>query len=142
RRAAPAETAERTAAAGTAAAEQSFEDIAEIRALAAETAETALRPAARVAAETAAAIAEEHRRVAVGVDLAAVQLRALFLVGQKVIGLGDVGEFLRRLRIVLVPVGMQLLGELAVRRLDFGFARILRDAEGGIGICHLSPVAR
>src|SRR3546814_14709981 len=100
----PYTTLFRSAAAGAATAEQPFEDIAEIRALAAETA----RLPARVAADTAAAIAEGHGRIAVGVDLAAVELHAVFLVGEKVIGLGDVGDFLRRLRILLVPVGMQL----------------------------------
>ena len=103
-----------------------------------------VRLPARVAAETAASAAEAkgHRGIAVGVDLAAVELRALRLVGQQVIGLGDVGEFLRRVRLVLVAVGMQFLGELAICGLDFRFARAFRDAEGGIGICHLSSVAR
>src|SRR3546814_11758577 len=78
----PYTTLFRSAAAGAATAEQPFEDIAEIRALAAETA----RLPARVAAETAAAIAEGHGRIAVGVDLAAVELHAFFIVGEKVIG--------------------------------------------------------
>src|SRR3546814_5712178 len=78
-------------------------------------AEAAVR--ARVAAKTtaSAAIAERHGGIAVAVDLAAIILRALRLVGQQVIGLGDVGEFLRRLGIVLVLVGVQFLGELAIR---------------------------
>src|SRR3546814_3352274 len=91
RRAAPSEAAERPAAA--APAEQPFENIAEIGTVVAE---AAVR--ARVAAKTAAsaAIAERHGGIAVAVDLAAIILRALRLVGQEVIGLGDVGEFLRR----------------------------------------------
>jgi hypothetical protein len=133
------ETAKRAAAA--AAAEQPLEDIAKIGALAAKACETALSPA-RVAAKAAAAVAEWHGRIAVGVDLAAVELGPLRLVGEQIISLGDVGESLRRFRIILVPVGVQLFRELAIGRLDFSFARRFRDAEGGIGICHFSPVAR
>src|SRR3546814_5783348 len=90
--------------AAAAPAEQPFENIAEIGAVVAE---AAVR--ARVAAKTtaSAAIAERHGGIAVAVDLAAIILRALRLVGQQVIGLGDVGEFLRRLGIVLVLVGVR-----------------------------------
>src|SRR3546814_1740508 len=82
--------------AAAAPAEQPFENIAEIGA---GVSEAAVR--ARVAAKTtaSAAIAERHGGIAVAVDLAAIILRALRLVGQQVIGLGDVGEFLRRLGI-------------------------------------------
>src|SRR3546814_20514842 len=73
---------------------------------------------------------------------AAIILRALRLVGQQVIGLGDVGEFLRRLGIVLVLVGVQFLGELAISGLDLRIACGLRNAQGGIGIGHFAPVAR
>src|SRR3546814_9106989 len=92
-------------------------------------AEATLR--ARIAAKTAAsaAIAEGHGGIAVAVDLAAVILRALRLVGQQVVRLGDVGEFLRRLGIVLVLVGMQFLGELAIGGLDLRIARTLRSEE-------------
>src|SRR3546814_9752351 len=92
-------------------------------------AEATLR--ARIAAKTAAsaAIAEGHGGIAVAVDLAAVILRALRLVGQQVVRLGDVGEFLRRLGIVLVLVGMQFLGELAIGGLDLRIARTLRNAQ-------------
>ena len=79
---------------------------------------------------------------AVGVDLAAVELRALGLVGQYVIRPRDLGKSLRRLRIVLVLVGVQFLGELAVRGFDFRFACSLRNIQGGIGIGHFAPVAR
>src|SRR3546814_13975135 len=105
-------------------------------------AEAAVR--ARVAAKTtaSAAIAERHGGIAVAVDLAAIILRALRLVGQQVIGLGDVGEFLRRLGIVLVLVGVQFLGELAISGLDLRIACGLRNAQGGIGIGHFAPLAR
>src|SRR3546814_8724716 len=76
RRAAPAEAAERPAAAAT--TEQAFEYVAEVGAVVAE---ATLR--ARIAAKTAAsaAIPEGHGGIAVAVDLAAVILRALRLVG-------------------------------------------------------------
>ena len=134
----------RIAASTTATAEQAFKYVAKVGALATKTAEAPLRPAARVAPKAAAATAktERHCRIALCINFAAIELRALFLVGQQVIGFRDVGEFLRRLRIFLVPVGMQLFCKLAISGFDFRFARVFRHAEGGIGICHLSPVAR
>src|SRR3546814_11801426 len=105
-------------------------------------AEATLR--ARIAAKTAAsaAIAEVHGGIAVAVDLAAVILRALRLVGQQVVRLGDVGEFLRRPGIVLVLVGMQFIGELALGGLDFRLTRTLRNALGGPGHGHFAHVTR
>ena len=41
----------------------------------------------------------------------------------------DFGEFLRRLGIILVPVGMQLLGELAIGALDLRFGGGARYAK-------------
>jgi hypothetical protein len=92
--------------------------------------------AARAVPATEAARPEGHRGVAVGVDLAAVETGALVLVAQQVIGLGDVGETLRRLRIVLVAIGVQFLGKLAVGGLDVLLARVAGNAQGGIGIGH------
>ena len=82
----------------------------------------------------AEAAAERHRRVAVGVDLAAVEPRALVLVGEQVVGLGHVREALGGLGVVLVAVGMQLLGELAVGGLDVLLARAALNAQGRIRI--------
>ena len=65
-------------------------------------------------------------------------LRALVLVGQQVIGLRDLGEALGRLGIVLVAVGVQLLGELAIGLLDVGLARAARHAQRRIEIGHAS----
>src|SRR3546814_5941691 len=74
------------AAALLALAEQPFEDVADIARLAAE---IELRAAgaesARARAATPAAEAEGGRGIAIGVDLAAVEARALVLVGEEII---------------------------------------------------------
>ena len=140
---------ERRQAAGPAwrAAEQPFENVAQVDALGPghvlEVARVeALRPASAAAAALAAkasasaAHAEGHCRVALGIDLAAVELRSLGLVGQQVIGLGHVGEALRRLGFVLVAVGVQFLGELAIRGLDVLLVRVAGNAQSCIGIGH------
>jgi hypothetical protein len=75
------------------------------------------------------------RRVALGVDLAAVELGALVLVAEQVVGARRRREFLGRLRIVLVAIGMQLLGELAIGLLDLGLARAAGYTECRIGVC-------
>src|SRR3546814_5204342 len=97
-----------------------------------------LEPAAlpRTAAKAprpAAAEAEGRGRIALAVDLAPVEAGALVLVRQQVIGAGDGGKFLRCLRIVLVPVGMQFLGALTIGRFDLCLPRPARDAQGGVG---------
>src|SRR3546814_3995342 len=69
-------------------------------------------------------------------DVCSSVLGALVLVRQQGIGAGDGGKFLRCLRIVLVPVGMQFLGELPIGRFDLCLARAARDAQGGVGISH------
>jgi hypothetical protein len=128
---------------GLTAAEQSFEQIAEVDALGSGHAlELARVEALRAGSSAARAVAaaeprpERARRVALGVNLAAVETGALVLVAQQVIGLGDVGETLRRLRIVLVAIGVQFLGKLAVGGLDVLLTRIAGNAQGGIGIGH------
>ena len=55
-------------------------------------------------------------RLALGVDLAAVEGLALLVVADDLVGGIELGEARGRLGIVLVGVGMQLLGELAGRR--------------------------
>ena len=85
--------------------------------------------------ETAAAHAGEGiGRIAIGIDFAAVELRPLVLVGQQVIGIGDLAEAFGRLRIVLVAVWVQLLRQRAISALDVFLGRIAADAERGIGI--------
>src|SRR5690606_7634604 len=51
-------------------------------------------------------------RLAVGADLAAVELGPLLLVADDLVGGIDLGEAVLRLRIGLVLVGMKLLGQL------------------------------
>src|SRR5690606_11170301 len=67
--------------------------------------------------------AEGHRRVAIGIDLAAVETRPLVLVRQQVVGFGHFGEASRRLGVVLIAVGMQFLGESPIGGLDVLLAR-------------------
>ena len=109
--------------------------LAELEGLAIGPAKAALRSAA-IAAARPAAEAEGHFRIALLVDLAPVILGAFVLVRQDVIGAGDLGEALGRLGIVLVLVGVQLLGELAIGLLDLGLARAPRDVQLGIEIGH------
>ena len=68
------------------------------------------RPAAADAFEALEA------RLALGVDLAVVEGLALLVVADDLVGRIELGETRGRLRVVLVGVGMQLLGELAGRR--------------------------
>ena len=98
------------------------------------------RLAARVAAKAAiaAAKAEGRGRIAVDINLPPVEAGAFVLVGQQVIGVGRGGEFFRSLRIVLVPVGMQFLGQLAIGGFDLRLAGATGDAQSGIGISHSS----
>ena len=57
-------------------------------------------------------------RLALGIDLAAVELGALLLVADNLVGGVRFGEFLLRLGIVLVLVRMEFLGEPPVCLLD------------------------
>jgi hypothetical protein len=131
-RAAAAEAAEAAPALPGAAAEQSFENVGQVDLLAAAeipraagaAPETAGRPARMAGAE-----AERRLGIAVLVDLAAIILGALGLVGEDVVGAGDGGETFRGLGVALVLVGMQLLGELAIGLLDLGFAGVPLDAQ-------------
>ena len=70
-------------------------------------------PAARLPAEAFEAL---EARLAFGVDLAAVEGLALVVVADDLVGGVELGEARGRLRVVLVGVGMQFLGELADRR--------------------------
>ena len=117
------------------AAEQPFENIAEVRAARVE---TAARLAAEAATRTAAAPAkaEGRGRIAIAVNFPPVEPGALVLVGQQVIGVGNGGKLLRRLGIVLVPVRMKLLGQLAIGGLDVRLAGAAGYAQSGIGIGH------
>src|SRR5204862_1021622 len=61
-------------------------------------------------------------RLALGVDLAAVEFLALLLVADDLIGGIDLGKLRLCLLISRVLVGMVLLGELPVGALDLGLA--------------------
>src|SRR5262249_12091980 len=81
----------------------------------------------------------EAARLAVLVDLAAVILRALFLVAQNLIGGVDLLEFLYRRGVALMRIGVMFFGELAEGLFDFGLARLSRYAKNLIGIAHSLP---
>ena len=133
-------------AAAPPAAEQPLEYVAEAAATAAAAHfifETARSPAKAAATPAGAgAIAEGRGRIALIVYLPPVELGALVLVGQQVIGARDVAEALRRFGIILVAVGVQLLGELAIGGFDRGLVGRAGYAQQGIGIGHMVFVLR
>ena len=61
---------------------------------------------------TAGAKTFKPARLAIGINLAAVELPALFIVAQNLIGQGDFRKFLLRLGVARVLVGMEFFGEL------------------------------
>src|SRR5690606_13762601 len=83
-----------------------------------------------------AALEAGEARLAGGVDLAAVELAALFLVADDLIGLVDLGEEVLGLGIVRILVRVVFLRELAERGLDVLVGRVLRNAQDVIGIAH------
>ncbi len=107
-----------------------------------------LRPPGEVlevaaAAETGAWTAASARtfepleaRLALGIDLAAVERLALVRLAQQLMGGADLGELARRLGVVLVGVGMQLLGKLPERLLDVVLARRPRHPQDLVGVAH------
>jgi hypothetical protein len=109
------------ARAARAAAEQPFEQVAEVG-LSAHAFEIAGGESARAAAGAAAEAveaaasaepaAERHRRVAVGVDLAAVELGALVLVGKQVVGPGHFEKRSAALGLSLLRSGCSSLASL------------------------------
>ena len=115
-----------TAAAGTSAAEVELEMFG--------AAGARLPPEA---AGTARAKTLEAARLAVGADLAAIELAALFRVADDLVGRIDLGELLLRLGIVLVLVGMVFLGEFAEGLLDLVRARALGNTQYVVRISHI-----
>src|SRR5204862_6785197 len=77
-------------------------------------------------------------RLALGIDLAAVELLALVLVSDDLVGRIDFGKARGGLRIVLVVVGVVLLGELAIGALDRRSAGAPRHPQDLIGVAHPS----
>src|SRR6188474_2014942 len=90
---------------------------------------------------SAKAAAERHAGISVLIDLAAVILGPLALVGKQVVGLGHLRETFRGLGIVLVPIGVQLLRKAAIGLLDFGLACSAIDAQLLIQV-HSVPFCR
>src|SRR3546814_3061075 len=74
--------------------------------------------AAETAPSSARTIAEGRTRIALLVDFAPVILGALVGVAQQIIGVRDLGKPRRGLGIILVPVRMEFLGQLAISFLD------------------------
>src|ERR1700730_1168562 len=93
---------------------------------------------ARVAAGEAAAREALEARLALGVDFAAIELLALVLVADDLVGRVELGKTLRSLRIVLVAVGVMLLGELAIGALDGRSTGAPLHPQDLIGVAHPS----
>src|SRR6185436_17270334 len=88
-------------------------------------AETAKARTKWIALAKAALARIEAARIAVGADRARVELGALFLVAQNVIGAGNFLETLLCRRVARMLVGMMFLGQRPERFLDVGLARRL-----------------
>ena len=102
-----------------------------------EALEIALAPAERTCARPAAEAFEAlEARLALGVDLAAVERLALVVVADDLVGAVELGELVGRLRVLLVGVRVQLLGELAIGLLDVFRARRLGHPQHLIGVAH------
>ena len=71
-----------------------------------------------------------------GTNLATVEGRLLFLVGEEIVGSRNLGELGVRLGVVLVLVGVIGLGQPAVGRLQVLLAHRTRNPEHGVGIAH------
>ena len=78
----------------------------------------------------------EAARIAVGVDLAAVESGALLLIAEDVIGAADLLKLLLGSGIAALRVRMVLLGERTKRLLDLGFACLLAHAQNFVRITH------
>src|SRR6516164_1265671 len=136
-----------TACAGGSAAEHAVQDVLKTAGTAAAGGKAAAGTGAegealeaagtRAAARTAAGKTGEAR-LALGVDLAAVELLALVLVAQNLVGGIDLGESRRRLRVVLVRVGMVFLRKLAIGALDRRSVGAPRHPQDLIGVAHYS----
>ena len=122
-------------------AEQPVENVADVDAFSPAPAiifgaKTALSAAVEPARPGGLAIAKAHAGIALGVDFAAVEAGALVLVGQQIVRAGDDRKAFGRLGIILVAIGVQFFGELAIGRLDVFLARVARYAQGRIWISH------
>jgi hypothetical protein len=96
--------------------------------------EAALAPTTKTGTTKTAA---KSGGIAIGIDLATVEPRALVLVGQEIIGLRHLVEALGSLGVVLVVIGVQFLGQPAIGGLDVLLACAARKAKGRVRVfCH------
>ena len=84
----------------------------------------------------AAAAKTLEARLALGIDLAAIERFALIFVGEEFVGGVQLGKARRRFRIVLVGIGMQFFRKLPIGAFDVARARFPIDAQDLIGITH------
>src|SRR5580700_644099 len=84
----------------------------------------------------AAAAKTLEARLTLGVDLAAIERLALVLVLEDLVRGVQLGKARRRLRIVLVGVGMQLFCQAPIGALDVGRTRLAIEPQDLIGITH------
>src|SRR5206468_48287 len=75
-------------------------------------------------------------RLALGVDLAAIEGFALLRVANDLVSSVQLGEAASSLGIVLVGVRMMLFGQLAEGAFDLGCARTARHTQHLIGVAH------
>lgn len=97
-----------------------------------------LEAATRRSPTRAAAGKTLEARLALSVDLATIELFALVLVADDLVGRVQFGEARRGFRIVLVGIGVVLLGELAIGTLDRRSAGAPRHPQDLIGVAHPS----
>ncbi len=91
---------------------------------------------ARIGAAAAKTLEALEAGFALGIDLAAIERLALVLVLEDLVRGVQLGKARRRLRIVLVGVGMQFLCQAPISALDVGRARLAIDPQDLIGITH------
>src|SRR6185503_7340468 len=118
------------AAAKTAAAAGALE------AVGAETEALELRALPGVETALLSALEAVKARLALGVDFAAVEGFALVVVADDLVGGVELGKARGRLGVVLVGVGMQLFGELAIGAFDLRLARTLGYPQDLVGVAH------
>ena len=101
-----------------------------------ETFEIAVAAEAGARVGAAAAAKTMETGLALGIDLAAIERLALVLVFEDLMRGVELGKARRRLRIVLVGVGMQLFCQAPIGALDVGRARLAIEPQDLIGITH------
>src|SRR5437016_721787 len=89
--------------------------------------------AARLRAESLKAL---KARLALGIDLAAVESFALVAIADDLVSGIKLGEMRSCLRVVFVGVGVQFLGEAPISALDIGLACTLGNPQNLVGVAH------